>query len=259
MGIVSLLLMIGIQPKCPDKSMGQPATGAKLVADCQACFAEARKTGCNEPKFCPAITGEPWCGDSTIGCDDGPGTNPGSTTVECCQQYVNETVAAQCGRTPECPDKQMSEKTYEELTGAEISAFCESCFDAGGKTGCTSTHFCPEETGYPWCGDKRLACDALGAHQLQGVTAAMGRGCCQKYAQGNTSAACGGLPCPDHQATDATKATCHACFAAGAKVACKSIGFCTKTLYGSLPWCGPAEPEYCTGKQTDADAGCEAL
>ena len=87
----------------------------------------------------------------------------------------------------------------------------------------------------------------------------MGRGCCAKYAAGNTSAACGGLPCPDGAAKDGVKATCEACFGAGKKVGCTQIGFCTKTLYGSVPWCGPSEPKFCSGTQIETAAGCSKL
>ena len=72
------------------------------------------------------------------------------------QRYVNETVAKQCGGKPECPDVQLSQKTYDQLTGVEVTSLCEKCFDLGQKTGCESTHFCPEETGYPWCGDRQV-------------------------------------------------------------------------------------------------------
>lgn len=168
-------------------------------------------------------------------------------------------MAEKCGGKPECPDLQLSPKTYDQLTGVEVTDLCEKCFDLGNKTGCETTHFCPEETGYPWCADKQMDCDALGPDKLTGVTAAMGRGCCKKYADDNTGAACGGMPCPDDKAADATKATCQACFASGAKVKCKSISFCTQTKFGQLPWCGPAEPLYCTGKQIDLVAGCDKL
>lgn len=246
--------------KCPDKSMGNPAAGQKLTDLCVKCITDAKAEGCASPKFCPGITGEPWCGAAkTTGCDSGVGTEPGSVSVECCQQYVNKTVAVKCGGKPECPDKQLSEKEYDQLSGAEVTQLCEQCFDLGKKTGCETTHFCPEETGYPWCGDKQLGCDALGPDKLTGVTAAMGRGCCQKYAQDNTSNVCGGMPCPDDQAADASKASCHACFASGRKQNCKTIGFCTVTKFGQLPWCGPDEPNYCTGKQVYLESGCDSL
>ena len=93
---------------------------------------------------------------------------------------------------------------------------------------------------WPW----QLGCDALGPDHLTGVTAKMGRGCCQKYAQGNTSGACGGLPCPDHEAADASKASCKTCFASAVPVNCTSMAFCTKTKLGQEPWCGPGEPEW---------------
>jgi hypothetical protein len=66
-------------------------------------------SGCANPKFCPGVTGEPWCGDATLGCDTGPGTNPGSTSIECCQQYVNKSVtmarlhAVQRSLSSRCP------------------------------------------------------------------------------------------------------------------------------------------------------------
>lgn len=245
---------------CPDKAMPGGSSPAELVKECEACITSAKANGCAAPKYCPSVTGTPWCGAAaTTGCDTGPGVKPGSTTLECCQQYVNESVALQCSGKHECPDKQMSQRPYTKLTGSEVTALCEACFDLGSKTGCDTTHFCPEETGYPWCADRQLICDSLGPDHLTGVTAAMGRGCCAKYVQGNTSAACGGLPCPDDEAPDASKASCHACFASGAKVNCSSIAFCTNTKFGNEPWCGPSEPTYCTGKNVVAESGCDSL
>jgi hypothetical protein len=58
-------------------------------------------------------------------------------------------VAVKCSGKPECPDKQQSEKTYQELTGEEVTTLCEECFAMGRTTGCRDTHFCPEVTGYP--------------------------------------------------------------------------------------------------------------
>ena len=164
-----------ITARCPDKSMGNPATGAKLAELCVTCLTDAKKTGCASPKFCPGITGEPWCGAAkTTQCDTGTGTEPASVSLECCQQYVNKSVAIQCGGKPECPDVQQSKTVYDKLSGAQVTAMCEACFDLGAKSGCTNTHFCPEETGFPWCADKTMACDALGPDKLTGVTAAMG-------------------------------------------------------------------------------------
>ena len=51
-------------------------------------------------------------------------------------------------------------------------------------------------------GGRMQDCDALGPDKLTGVTAAMGRGCCKKYADDNTGAACGGMPCPDDKAAE---------------------------------------------------------
>ena len=229
--------------KCPDHAMGQPATGAKLVADCIRCISASTKAGCTSPKFCPGITGEPWCGSAkNTQCDSGPGALPGSLSLECCHQYVNETVGKQCGSAPECPDKQMSQKEYEKLDGDTVSELCEACFTLGKSTGCQDTHFCAEETGFPWCSDKEMECDQLGGtDKTSGVTAAMGVGCCAKYRQDNTSTACGGMPCPDSQASDASKDSCVDCFAAGAKQNCSEISFCTSTHFGQLPWCGPRD------------------
>ena len=105
-------------------------------------------------------------------------------------------------RTGEPTPTYPARRPHIQLTGVEVTGLCEKCFDLGNKTGCETTHFCPEETGYPWCADKQMACDALGPDKLTGVTATMGRGCCKKYAEDNTGAACGGMPCPDDQAAE---------------------------------------------------------
>ena len=260
LALAGVSLAAAVQGQCTDGPAAAGTTGAALAASCIACLKKQDAAGCAAPKFCPGITGEPWCGPAaTTGCDTGPGTNPGSTTLACCQQYADPAVAEACSGKHECPDKEESDKEYAQLTGAEVTALCGTCFDLGNATGCNSTHFCPEETGFPWCGDATLVCDALGTDHVKGVTAVMGRGCCAKYAAGNTSAACGGLPCPDGEAKDGAKATCEACFGAGKKVGCTQIGFCTKTLYGSVPWCGPSEPKFCSGAQIETVAGCSKL
>ena len=138
--------------QCPDKSMGSPAAGQKLVDLCESCIKEATAAGCADPKFCPAITGEPWCGAApATGCDKGAGALPGSTSMFCCQQYVNSSVSSQCGGSgpgpANCPDNSMSNMTYGQLSGAEVSELCDECFAEGEKVGCTDSHFCPELTG----------------------------------------------------------------------------------------------------------------
>jgi hypothetical protein len=148
----ALAVVAGSSGKCPMHAMGKPATGKKLVNDCVTCITASTKAGCVSPKFCPAITGEPYCGSSkSMECDTGAAALPGSVSLECCQQYANETVAKQCGSAPECPDKQMSKKEYSQLSGTAVSLLCQACFTLAATTGCEDTHFCAEETGYPWC------------------------------------------------------------------------------------------------------------
>lgn len=134
--------------KCPDHAMSGGTSNAQLAKDCVKCITSSKAAGCAKPKFCPGITGEPWCGSAkTTECDTGIGTKPGALTLECCQQYVNSSVAEQCGGKPECPDKQMSKKTYDQLSGTAVSLLCDACFDLGAASGCETIHFCPEETG----------------------------------------------------------------------------------------------------------------
>jgi hypothetical protein len=195
------------------------------------------------------------------------GTQPGSVSLECCQQYANATVAKQCGSKPACPDKQMSDKEYEKLSGAEVSDLCEQCFALGKQTGCEDTQFCAEETGFPWCSDKQMECDQLGGtDKTTGVSAAMGVGCCAKYREDNTSKACGGMPCPDHEAADISKASCVDCFVEGENYGCPEISFCTSTHLGQLPWCGPRDGNHsglpfksCDGTEVDDVEKCDML
>jgi hypothetical protein len=130
----------------------------------------------------------------------------------------------------------MSSKTYNKLSGANITSLCEECFDLAARKSCKDAKFCPMLTGYPWCGDHKLDCDieggdtdddAFAGDRLKGVTAAMGRGCCKKYLDHTLADKCGGLPCPDHQAAAKTTANCKSCFAEGAKVGCKIMSYCT--------------------------------
>jgi len=167
-----------------------------------------------------------------------------------------------------CPDKQESDKEYEQLTGAQMTALCESCFDLIDKSKCKTGKFCPEVTGYPWCGDKSLYCDQLGNDKIVGVTHKLGKACCGKYSDHSMAEKCGGLPCPDHQA-GATgtppaqlKAPCHTCFQAGAALNCTSIAFCTSTKYGSMPWCAPygnKQDFACTGTTVRSETDCDKL
>ena len=247
--------------------MSGGTSGLELAQECATCITSSKAAGCAKPKFCPGVTGEPWCGSAkTTQCDTGVGTRPGSLTLDCCQQYANASVAEQCGGKPECPDRQMSQKTYQQLSGAEVSKLCDACFDLGANSSCKTIHFCPEETGYPWCSTKQMECDSLaGSDNLTGVTAAMGRGCCDKYRQDNTSLACGGMPCPDFQVTTgATRESCKSCFARGTKQNCTEISFCTKTHLGQDVWCGPKDGpgmpfKSCDGKEIDTLEGCDGL
>jgi hypothetical protein len=45
--------------RCPDRQVGKPATGQKLVADCVACITASTKAGCTTPKFCVRAAAPP--------------------------------------------------------------------------------------------------------------------------------------------------------------------------------------------------------
>lgn len=95
---------------------------------------------------------------------------------------------------------------------------------------------------------------------LKGVTAKMGKGCCQKFVNHTLGPQCGGEPCPDHQVMGLpTKASCQACFKSGSAWNCSQISFCTKTKFGQDVWCGPTEPKYCMGTNIIHEAGCGVL
>lgn len=268
--VLSLLLHRALAG-CMSDAIGQGGdVGGALVKDCQSCFQKQTARGCTAAKFCAEVTGVPWCGPASTSCDTKAGAPTASATssAECANLGPSPGPSpsppgpspSPPGPSPPSPPSPPGHCKDDQIgtgkeTKSQLVGKCQQCWDQQAAVQCKSPRFCSGITGMPWCdgtGSGDTTCD----DNTNGVN--ISRDCCSKYTDHTIAYRCGGLPCPNHQATDTTATSCNACFAEAADINCTvptptngrypGPAFCTSTLYGSLPWCGPKDQaQYCQG------------